>query len=135
MISLSKRAASGSAADTSATANSRRDAPPARTVFRERVEEMCLHSVDRRLRENIAAEEVGVVTEDRHAGCDLECPGTPRLGNPEFRPERPAIVANVEQLAVVVLSKRRGNLKAHANDEILLVAGEVLRRQRGRQAD
>jgi hypothetical protein len=71
------------------------------------------------------------VAEDCHAGDDLECPGTPGLGNPQLRLERPAIVAEVEQLAVVVLSKWRGNLKAHANDEILPVAGEVLHRQRG----
>jgi hypothetical protein len=68
------------------------------------LERMCLNGVDWRLSESIAAEEVGVVAEDCHAGGDLECPGTPGLGIPQLRLERPAIVAEVEQLAVVVLS-------------------------------
>jgi hypothetical protein len=68
------------------------------------LERMCLNGVDWRLSESIAAEEVGVVAEDCHAGGDLECPGTTGLGIPQLRLERPAIVAEVEQLAVVVLS-------------------------------
>jgi len=46
---------------------------------------------------------------------------TPSLGEAQFRLERPAIVAEVEQLAVVVLSKGRGNLKTYADDKILLI--------------
>src|SRR5258708_26340089 len=62
---------------------------------------------------------------------DLECPGTPSLGEAQFRLEGPAIVAEVEQLAVVVLPKGRGNLKTHANDKILLIARKVFCGQRG----
>src|SRR6476619_4123827 len=91
---------------------------------------MCLHCIYLCLRKSVAAEEVGVVAEECHARCDLECPWAPGLGNPELGLERPAIVAEVEQLAVVVLPKWRRNLKAHANNKILLVAREFLRRQR-----
>src|SRR5258708_8575934 len=90
---------------------------------------MYLYGIDRRLRKCIAAEEVGVVAEECHAGGDLECPGTPGLGNPQFGLERPAIVAEVEQLAVVVLPKWRGKLKAHASDKVLPVPPQVLPRQ------
>src|SRR6187399_3465203 len=92
----------------------------------KRVEEMRLNRIDRRLRKSVAAEEIGVVAKEHHAGGDLECPGTPSLGEPQFWLERPAIVAEIEQLAVVVLPKGRGNLKTHANDKILLIAREVL---------
>ena len=51
---------------------------------------------------------------------------------PELRPERPSVVAEVEQLAVVVLPERRGDLQAHSDNEILPVAREVLHRERGR---
>ena len=91
---------------------------------------MSLHGIERRLREIIAAEEVGIVGEEGHAGSELECPGTNGLRNPELGLERPAIVAEVEQLAVVVLPERRGNLKADANNEILPVVRKVLHRQR-----
>src|SRR5204863_8146277 len=92
---------------------------------------MSLHGIERRLRESIAAEEVGVVAEEGHAGRELERPGADGFRDPEFGLERPAIVAEeVEQLAVVVLPERRGNLKADANNEILPVISKVLHRQR-----
>ncbi|MNN72311.1 hypothetical protein D3C81_1883370 [compost metagenome] len=47
------------------------------------------------------------------------------LGNPEFRLERPAIVAQVNQPAVVVLAQWRRDRQAGADDHILLVAGEL----------
>jgi len=99
---------------------------------RKCVQEMCLNRIDWRLRSPVAAEEIGVVAEECHAGGDLECPGTPSLGEAQFRLERPAIVAEVEQLAVVVLSKGRGNLKTYTDDKILLITREVFCRQRGR---
>ena len=68
----------------------------------ERVEDMCLHGIDRRLRESIAAEEVSVVAEECHAWGDFECPGTPSLGNSQFGLKRPAIVAEVEQLGRLI---------------------------------
>ena len=93
---------------------------------------MSLHGIDRRLGEGIAAEEVGVVAEECHAGGDLECPRTPSLGNPELGPEQPAIVAEIEEFAVVVLSKWCGDLQAHSDNEILPLAREILHRERGR---
>jgi hypothetical protein len=93
---------------------------------------MSLNRIDWRLRKSAAAEEIGVVAEECRAGRDLECPRAPSLGNSQFGLERPAIVAEVQQLAVVVLPKWCGNLKTHANNKILLIASEVLCRQRGR---
>ena len=65
-------------------------------------------------------------------GATSNVQGPQALEIPQFRLERPTVVAEVEQLAVVVLPKGRGSLKAHANDKILLIVREVLCGQRGR---
>ena len=98
----------------------------------KRVKQMCLNRIDRRLRKSVAAKEIGIVAEKCRAWSDLERPGPPSFGNAQFRLERPAIAAEVEQLGVVVLTKGRGNLQAHPNDKILLIAREVLCGQRRR---
>jgi hypothetical protein len=48
------------------------------------------------------------------------------LADSQLRLERPEVVAEVEQLAVVILPERRGNLKADTNNEILPVVRKVL---------
>ncbi len=67
---------------------------------------MPLHQVDRRLSEGAPIEEISIVGEKCNAGGDLQRPRTPRLGHTELRSERPSVVAEVEQFAVVVLPQR-----------------------------
>src|SRR6476620_11732274 len=47
---------------------------------------MSLYGVERRLRKIVAAEEVGVVAEEDHAGSELERPGAHGLRNSQLRP-------------------------------------------------
>jgi hypothetical protein len=65
----------------------------------ERVEEMCLHCIYRCLRKVLPPKK-SVLSLKNDAGGDLECPWAPGLEIPSSL-ERPAIVAEVEQLAVV----------------------------------
>ena len=87
---------------------------------------MSLHGIERRLRESITAEEVGIIGEEGHAGRELERPGADSFRNPKFWLERPAIITEVEQLAVVILPKGSRNLNTDADNEILSVVRKII---------
>src|SRR4249920_1996703 len=93
---------------------------------------MPLHQVDRRLSEGAPIEEISIVGEKCNAGGDLQRPRTPRLGHTELRSERPSVVAEVEQFAVVVLPQRGRHLQAYSDNEVLLVVRKLFRRKRRR---
>src|SRR4051812_616056 len=95
----------------------------------QRVQNMSVQGIKRRLCQGVAADEVGIVAEERDAGRHFNCPRSPSLRDSQFGLEGPAIVAEIEQLAVVVLSKGRGNLQTGPDNKILPVAREILQRQ------
>ena len=92
---------------------------------------MPLHQVDWRLREGAPIEEVGIVGESYNAGGNLQRPRTPRLGYTKLGPERPSVVAEVEQFGVVVLAQRGRHLQRYPDNEVLLVVRKLLYRKRG----
>src|SRR5207342_710024 len=92
---------------------------------------MPLHQVDRRLRKGAPIEEIGIVGESCNARGNLHRPRTPRLGYTKLGPERPSIVAEVEQFGVVVLAQRGRHLQGYPDNEVLLVVRKLLHRKRG----
>src|SRR4249919_424363 len=91
---------------------------------------MPLHQVNRRLREGAPIEEISIVGEKCNAWSNLQRPRTPRLGYAQLGSERPAVVAEVEQFAVVVLPQRGRYLQAYPDNEVLLVIRKLLHRKR-----
>jgi hypothetical protein len=55
--------------------------------------------------------------------------------NAQLRLEEPAVRAYVHHAAVIVLAPGCRHLQAHADNQILLVVRELLKRQRGRAVE
>ena len=64
--------------------------------------EMGADQVEWSLLKLLAIEEVGVDCKKRDAWSNLKRPCAPSLGKAELGPERPAIVAEIEQLGAVI---------------------------------
>src|SRR5262245_55356897 len=77
----------------------------------------------------VAREELVVVGIEGYRGASLQNPGAERLGYAHFRPECPAVGADVDQLGVVVLSRGCGYSEARADDRVLLIIAELLERK------
>src|SRR4030095_13806860 len=84
----------------------------------EVVDEVSLYGVEGVLGEVLAAEEVVVVGEERHAWDKLHRQGTQGLGDPELWLEGPAVGPDIHELVGVVLATGGRHLQAGPDDEI-----------------
>ena len=98
----------------------------------EVVDRMPLHRVQRILPAHAVAGELIVVSVEGDPRGGLECPGAERLGHAQFRLERPAVGADVDQSVGVVLPGGCRHEQRHADDRVLLVLAKILQRQRRR---
>src|SRR4029078_12753219 len=89
------------------------------------VNDMPPRTLNRRLRERPAVEEISIVGEIKYTGGEFRCPRAPSLRNTKFGSERPTVVAEIEQFAVVVLPQRGRHLQAHSDYEVLLVVRKL----------
>ena len=93
----------------------------------ETVDEMALHGVHRRLLQKFPPKKIGVVGKKERTCGQFRSERTPCLGKPDFRFEKPAVGAYVDQFVRVVLPAGRGDGKTYADDDVLLVKeGESL---------
>jgi hypothetical protein len=91
---------------------------------------MSMHGIERADLEGFAVKEVIIISVETYTGCELQVQRIWGLGESDFRLERPAIRADIEQLVGVVLAERSRHLKARSNDEIRLVVTKLFKRER-----
>ena len=102
---------------------------------REPVGDMDLRGGNRILLPRASAEEVGVIREEPDAGHRLQDPLAIGAREADLWLERPAIGAEVDELRRIVLSERRRDGEADADDASLLIRGKLLWRHRRRPVE
>src|SRR3954462_6310226 len=91
--------------------------------------------MDRVLLATMTIEKIIVVREKCGTRGQLEDPRAQRFGQSQFRSDRPAMSADVEQAVGIVLSQRSRDLQARTQDQILTIAAKLLRRKRRRAVE
>ena len=88
---------------------------------------MSLDEVDWRLLKSLPIEEISVARKEGDTRRDFDRPLIPCLRNSQLWPDRPSVVAEIEQFRVVILANGGRYLQARADDEVLLVVLELRR--------
>ena len=93
---------------------------------------MALHGIKRFDLEGFAIEKIIIVRVSAYPGGELPGQRSDGLGDSNLRLERPTVGTDIQKLIGIVLSQRRRDLKARADNNVRLIVAKVFKRERRR---